>query len=196
MENEAKPMIDQSTTVLVVSESIQKDTSTLKRINKLIGQKSIQLAKEEALDETATINESDLDLLLSPDDKKFYQVKRKAYLTSYPEMADDQFDLDNLHLMIMEQISQRGLLKKKKKHPALDISKDHDASTKKQLELQKTLNVRRTDRMKSKGERKVENSFANISVHFNSPDKLDELNREIIDMRAEEETLRLKKGIE
>src|SRR5437660_1403223 len=126
MEND-KQTIDESTTIIIAPSVEEKENPLLlKRINKLIGQKSIQVAKDQALDDSATINESDLDEILSKDDKKFYQIKRQAYLTSYPDLADDQFDLDVLHLMIMEQIAQRQLYKKKKKHPAIDIQEDYD----------------------------------------------------------------------
>jgi hypothetical protein len=194
MENNT-PIIDESVTVIVAPPVQQKNSPTAQRISKLIGQRSIQVAKEEALDESATINEADLDALLSKEDKYFYQVKRKTYLTSYPDLAEDQFDLDIVHLMIMEQIKQRQLLRKKKKQPALNIEEEYDKSVEKQSKFMKSLNVQRIDRMKQKGEKKVENNIAHLSVHFNSEDQIDGLNRRVLDLRAEEEELRAKKGM-
>lgn len=194
MENN-KPIIDESTTVIVAPALEERNPLILKRINKLIGQKSIQLAKDEALDESALINESDLDEILSKDEKRFYQIKRQAYLTSYPELAEDQFDLDDLHLLMMEQVHERQLLKKKKKHPSIDVSKERQDSIRRQQDLKKSLNIRRADRMKTKGERKNEISIAHLSLNFKDSGQMDDLNSEIIDMRKEEEMLKLKKGM-
>ncbi len=194
--NKPSTIIDESTTVIVSSPVEESNPLVLKRINKLIGQKSIQVAKEEAMDASATINEQDLDEILSKDDKRFYQVKRQAYLTSYPDLADDQFDLDVLHLMIMEQIAQRQLYKKKKKHPAIDIQEDYERSTKRQGEYMKNLNVRRTDRMKTKDNKKVENNIANISMHFGNDDQVNAMAKRTAEMALEETVLEERKLVD
>jgi hypothetical protein len=195
MEN-SKPIIDESTTIIVAPtiEDPQKQLR-MKRINKLIGLKSIELAKDEALDESATLNEADLDEVLSKDEYRFYQIKRKAYLTSWPELAEDPFDLDNLHLMIMEQVHQRQLLKKKKKSPGIDISKERQDSIKRQQDFMKSLNVRRTDRMKTKGEKKVENNIAHISMHFGSEDQVNLMSKRMEELTIEESELENKKQV-
>lgn len=192
-----KPIIDESTTVIVTRQEEPKGNPLVnKRISKLIGQKSIQLAKDEALEASSTINESDLDELLSPDEKRFYQIKRQAYLTSYPDLLEDQFDLDDLHLMIMEQVYERRLWKKNKKHPSLDITKDRQESIRRQQDLKKALNVRRTDRLKTKGEKGPKISIANLSLQFGGQEEVNVLDERIRELEKDEEKLRLKKRID
>ena len=53
-----------------------------------------------------SLNEVDLNVILSKDDNLFYQEKKASYLEAYPDLGNDPFDLDDLHLMIMERCSR------------------------------------------------------------------------------------------
>lgn len=191
-ENEGKGVaIDDKTTVVVATPEADKLNSRLLASTKrLIESKSIKAEKTKTdLIKTKSINEIDLNTLLTKDDQLFYDEKKNIYLDKYPELEDDPFDMDDLHLMIMEQIQQRNLLKKKKKRPALDISKQYEASVKRQNDLKKNLSLRRTDRVKNKDTKKTQVNIAQLSVGFNDPDRLAEFTDRAAQLREEESRL-------
>lgn len=136
-----------------------------------------------------SLNEVDLNVILSKDDNLFYQEKKASYLEAYPDLGNDPFDLDDLHLMIMEQVFQRNLLKRKKKHPNLDITKDYESSVKRQNDFKKSLSMRRADRVKAKQTGGPKINIAKISMSFTDEGKMVEMHRRLESMREEEQGL-------
>lgn len=161
---------DQNIEVILPS----KNEDPFKLIKGLVAEKSIRIntSKKELLLSKENLNERDLPSILVRDDQNFYMEKKALYLESYPDLAEDPFDLDDLHSMIMEQIFQRNLMRKKKKHPFADIEKEYENSKKREGEFKKSLSVRRTDRFKQKGEKKQQVNIANLSVHFQDAEKM------------------------
>jgi len=145
--------------------------------------------KKRELVESDNINEVDLETILTKDDHLFYQEKKRLYIEAYPDLGTDPFDLDDLHLMLMEQVFQRNLLKRKKKHPTVDIAKDYQDSVKRQGEFKKSLSMRRTDRVKNKQGTGPKINIANLSLNFNNPSKLNEMQKRVLDLQTEEEGL-------
>lgn len=149
----------------------------------------IAIRKAEQPVEEPNINEADLSKILTRDDHEFYMEKKALYLAAYPDLGTDPFDLDDLHLMIMEQVFQRNILKRKKKHPNVDISKDYESSVKRQNEFKKSLSMRRTDRVKVKSAGGKTINIAKISMSFSDPNRLVEMQRRLESYRTEEAIL-------
>lgn len=174
-----------------VSEIIPRSTSALSRAQKLINSKSVQLTEQKhAAILSNQLNELDLTGILSKDDFAFYMQKKAEYTVAYPDLEMDPFDLDDLHLLIVEHIMLRNLLKRKKSKPSVDISKDYADCVKRINELKKSLSMRRTDRIKTKTEgKKQQINIASMSVVLADPKKAQELEEKLKRFRAEEESL-------
>ncbi len=186
---EPKPVILDKDTTIVVNMPLPSVKGQM-QVKKML--EAISIKKEEtkkALIEQNNINEIDLKALLSKENYEFYQEKKYVYLEAYPDLTDP-FDLDDLDLMIMEQILRRDLWKRKKKYPTIDISKDYENSVKRQLELKKSLSLRRTDRVKEKGQTKQTLNISNLSLHFSDKNNMDKMELELRKERAEEDKLR------
>ncbi len=145
--------------------------------------------KKEVQQKDESLNESNLIAILTKEEYQFYQEKKELYMGSYPDLGSDPFDLDDLHLMIMEQIFQRNLLKKKKKHPTVDIAKDYQDSVKRQNDFKKSLSMRRTDRVKTKTANKPTMNIANLSLIFQDPSRVVEVQQRMKAMQEEEAKL-------
>lgn len=158
-------------------------------IIKIIEQSSVPIsAPRRKMSRNEEINEKDLEVILKENDFLFYREKKEQYLDYYPDLTDP-FDLDDLHLMIMEQIFQRNLLRKQSKSPAIDIRDDYERSIKRQLEFKKSLSVRRTDRVKNKQEGKKTINIAEMSVQFGDKDKMKEFTDRLKQLEDEEDNL-------
>ncbi len=177
--------------VIVTTPEMDKhNTLALSRIQKLIEAKEVKVIEtRKALIEQGNINEIDLKTLLTKDDQEFYNEKKIQYLKAYPDLENDPFDMDDLHQMIMEQIIQRTLLRKKKKAPTADISKEYAESVKRQGEAKRSLSMRRTDRIKDKNTGKKVLNIASLSLNFSDADRGKILLDRIKEMRKEEEYL-------
>ena len=177
----------------ILPTQAEQDLSARGALNgkRLLTEMSVHKERKKAeLIEENNINEIDLHALLSKDDYEFYQEKKRSYLDYYPDLGNDPFDLDDLHLMIMEQVFQRNLLKRKRKHPTVDIAKDYEASVKRQGDLKKSLSMRRTDRVKAKQGPKTLN-VANLSVIVADKEKFAALQAGAEQAKLEEDLLRL-----
>lgn len=181
-----KKVVEEAKNEVILSDPIA-DAMT-QRVKKMISAKSVQVAvkRKTLLFDKENLNEKDLVNILGREDQEFYHEKKELYIESYPDLAEDPFDLDDLHSMIMEQIFQRNLMRKKKKHPFSDIEKEYESSTKRQNELKKSLSVRRTDRVKQKDGKKQQINIANLSVQFQDPDKLREFSERAMLLKEEE----------
>ena len=84
---------------------------------------------------------------------------------------------------------QRNLLKRKKKHPNLDITKDYESSVKRQNDFKKSLSMRRADRVKAKQTGGSKINIAKISMSFTDEGKMVEMHRRLESMREEEQGL-------
>lgn len=188
--NEELEEVGLSTRVEQPSDNLDANNKRLLSAAKKIFEKrtsGVSVKRQESKDSEA-INEAELQDILNKDDYTYYQAKKELYLSSYPDFTDP-FDLDDLHLLIMEQIFQRNLFKQKKKFPGRDITEAYEKSVKRMKELKQGLSVRRTDRIKDKNAKKTEVSIASMSVHFNSREAVDKMQSRIIDLRAEEASL-------
>ncbi len=189
-DNGAKEPLIVTRVIVSTPEADGKKASMIAKAQKMIEAKEIKVldARKEAIAD-GSINEIDLKMLLTKDDQEFYQEKKAQYLAAYPDLGSDPFDMDDLHLMIMEQIMQRTMLRRKKTRPTIDISKEYAESVKRQSEAKRSLSMRRTDRVKEKGSKKQTLNIANLSVQFSDVDKgkimLDRINK----MRLEETVL-------
>lgn len=182
--------IDEKTQVIVSMPQVEQASSKMQfAVAKILKDKSVKKEeKKKQLMEDGNANEIELDVTLSKDDKDFYYTKKATYLEFYPELTDP-FDQDDLHHMIIEQIFQRNLLKKQRKNPNAQILEDYQSSVKREADFKKSLNVRRTDRMKDKKGPRVVN-IAELSMKFSSPDELNEMTKRLKDARDEEAQLR------
>ena len=195
MESE-KDVINQDETVtLTTTDSFEdikldpKNKKLIKAAKNILKRKAITIAsKQQAAEDTEELNESDLKDILSKEDVVFYHSKKQLYLEAYPELTDP-FDLDDLHILIMEQIFQRNLFKQKQKSPAKDISDAYEKSIKRLDGLKKGLALRRGDRLKTKAEKKQVVNISNLSVQFASNEGVQRLQNRIIDMKGEEALL-------
>lgn len=192
------PELTEKTTIVVDLDKEKLNTTTQKRLLKLIESRSVRRdgTKTPIRATKPSLNEVDLPDILSRDDNDFYEAKKAEYVEKYPELEEDPFDMDDLHLMMMEQIFQRHLLKKKKKHPAADITEDYQSSVKRQNDLKKSLSMRRQDRVSRKESKKSPINIANLSVNFGDHEKMDRLEDRIETLKAEEEALSNKKIID
>lgn len=187
MENENKKDIEIIEPVIEILTP--KETSEAK-LGQLITSVSNPIDKPRRKSKTELSKEQELRLLLTEDDFEFYVNKKETYLASYPELTDP-FDLDDLHLMLMEQVTQRNLLKRKKKNPAVNISDAYEKSVKRQLELKKSLNVRRTDRVKTKEIKQTNTvNIADMSVVFGDKNKMMEFEDRLRLLENEEQELK------
>ncbi len=183
--------IESNTRVIIAKP--QQSELQMARLKKLIAANEIRIVKnkeEKALArkeliEGGEINEIDLKTLLTKEDQDFYYDKKNDYLEVYPDLKGDPFDMDDLHQMIMEQIIQRSLLKKKKHKPYAAIEKEYSESIKRQENAKKSLSLRRTDRVKNK-EKKQTVNIANLSLNFTDDDKTKLLLDRIKEYREEE----------
>lgn len=175
----------ETTNVKIDSKNKRLLLAAKKILDKRIGEVS---TKRQESKDNESINESDLSDVLTKEDYIYYQVKKELYLSAYPELTDP-FDLDDVHLLIMEQIFQRNLFKQKKKMPGKDITEGYEKSVKRMKDLKQGLSLRRTDRLKDKNARKQTINIADMSVHFNSREGIDAMQKRIIDMRREENSL-------
>ena len=194
--NEGKGVdINDKTTVIVSTpEADKKNTAQVANAKKMIEANSIRvetIKKEKLKIDPNNLNETDLPSLLSREDNDFYLEKKALYINSYPELQEDPFDLDELHLMLMEQVVQRNLWKRKKKRPSIDIDKLYEASVKRHEGFKKSLSVRRTDRQKIKGEKKQQLNIANLSINFSDKDKMAEFTERAMLLKEEEANLGL-----
>lgn len=185
------PVKDENIRVIVSTPNADATkAAALVKIKRMIEQKEVKVIEEKkALIDQGNLNEVDLKTLLTKDDQEFYYEKKKQYLDKYPDLGDDPFDMDDLHDMIMEQIIQRTLLRKKKIRPTADISKEYESSKKRQADAKRSLSMRRTDRVKTKGEKKQVLNIANLSMNFSDPDKGRVLLDRLKELRQEENTL-------
>lgn len=184
-----EPQIEVSQEVIVSPIEV-RPTSVVSRAEKFIKQKSVQLSDEKrAIIMQPNLNEMDLSGVLSKADFAFYMDKKADYLMAYPDLGEDPFDLDALHMLIIEHIMLRNLLKRKTKTPSVDITKDYDTCTKRIESLNKSLATRRTDRTKIKGEKKQTINIASMSVTLAGPEGASEMEKRIIKMAAEEAAL-------
>lgn len=157
-------------------------------IRSMLEKKSIkQVERKEALIAEENINEVGLEAILSRDDLQYYNEKKEFYLRHYPELVDP-FDQDDMYHMIIEDIFLRNLLKRKKKHPNADISKEWSDSSKRHGEFKKSLAMRRMDRNKSKDKKQVLN-IANLSLNFSDKGKFSAMEERARAMEAEEQGL-------
>lgn len=192
MENESEVLVPeiiqqpQRTQVVVEIASVNKMQQIARKVLK-----ENEVRKEEEkqkLIEEGNMNELDLKTLLSREDYNFYYEKKLIYLNEYPELTDP-FDQDDLHHMIMEQIFQRNMLKKKKKVPSANIMKEYQESVKRENDFKKSLSMRRTDRVKGKDVKQVVN-IAELSVRFEDKGELAAMQQRVIKARQEEAILR------
>lgn len=184
LDNEAPSPVE------IIQTVETRTTSALSRAEKLIKAKSVQLVEEKHVAIMSNnLNEVDLSGVLSKDDFAFYMQKKSEYVVAYPDLENDPFDLDDLHLLIIEHIMLRNLLKRKKKTPSIDIGKDYTDCTKRINELKKSLSMRRTDRIKTKSEKKQQINIAHMSVVMSDPKKAAELDAKLQAFRAEESRL-------
>jgi hypothetical protein len=192
MENENEVLIPeviqqpQRTQVVVEIASVNKMQQIARKVLK-----ENEVRKEEEkqkLIEEGNMNELDLKTLLSREDYNFYYEKKLMYLNEYPELTDP-FDQDDLHHMIMEQIFQRNMLKKKKKVPSANIMKEYQESVKRENDFKKSLSMRRTDRVKGKDVKQVVN-IAELSVRFEDKGELAAMQQRVMQARQEEAILR------
>ncbi len=162
----------------------------LAQIQKVIEAKETKIiqARQDVI-ESGTLNELDLKVILNKEDQEFYQEKKKSYIDAYPDLGSDPFDMDDLHDMIIEQIIQRSLLRKKRIRPTADIDKAFAESKKRQSEAKRSLSMRRTDRLKNKGETKKVLNIASLSINFSDKDKMQAMLDRVQSMRLEESIL-------
>lgn len=149
-----------------------RDTSANARALRLIESKSVQVSQQKReMIMTQNLNELDLTGILSKGDYAFYMQKKADYLMAYPDLEMDPFDLDDLHLLIIEHIMLKNLMKRKTKSPTADITKEYEACVKRIGDLKKSLSMRRTDRIKNKEAKKQTVNIAQMAVHFSDPEK-------------------------
>ena len=191
---ETKAEITNDTKVIVVTpEADRLNASAQARMKKLLEQKSVSIQRAGRAPikiGPETLNEVDLPDILKADDNLYYAAKKAEYLEKYPDLQDDPFDMDELHHMIMEQIIQRNLFRKKKKYPSSNISDEYQSSVKRESEFKKNLSMRRVDRLKQKGDKKQTVNIANLSMHFGQDGQLNVLEQRLAAMRQEEESIR------
>lgn len=185
---------DDSQVVIVTPDADKLNANAQARMKKLLEQKSIsvqRVGKAPIKIGPKTLNEVDLPDILKADDTAFYDAKKEEYLNKYPDLADDPFDMDDLHHAIMEQIIQRNLFKKKKKYPSSNITEEYQASVKREGEFKKNLSVRRSDRVKQKDNKKPQVNIAKLSVHFGENSQMAALENRLQGLAEEEQILRI-----
>ncbi len=166
-----------------------KNRQLLSAAKSILKKKSIMVTqKRQDSEDNELINESDLKDILNQEDYIYYKAKKEIYLESYPDLTDP-FDLDDLHLLIMEQIFQRNLYKQKKRLPSKDISEQYEKSIKRLNDLKKGLSVRRSDRLKDKTTKKPIINIASLSMTLGTKEGLENMKQRIIDLKAEEASL-------
>lgn len=190
---EKTPELDAKTTVVVSTPELDaKSAKLVANGKKLIEAKSISIQKRRKdLIAENNINELDLPKLLIKEDQEFYLEKKQVYLDAYPDLQDDPFDMDDLHQLLMEQIFERILLRKKKTRPTTDIAKELENSFKRREAIKKNLSVRRTDRVKNKKDApKQQLNIAHLSLHYNEELNSGGLQERLDQLDAEEAELR------
>ena len=192
MENNAEnsPNLDEiiqneQKTKLINEESLPIKSRLDSVISRMLEMRSLKKKRPTIADQNL-INELDLRSLLTPEDYLFYQEKKEQYIESYPDLNNNPMDLDDLHLMIMEQIMQRNLLRRKKKHAGVQIEDPYAASVKRQHDLKKSLSLRRTDRLKGSEPKKITVNIAQLGVVLQNEDEIKK-KQIIMDMEIEEE---------
>lgn len=167
-----------------------RGTSAADRALRLIEAKSIRTTEfKRQIMMTQSLNELDLTGILSKGDYAFYMQKKADYLVAYPDLEMDPFDLDDLHLLIIEHIMLKNLMKRKTKSPTADITKEYEACVGRIGNLKKSLSLRRTDRVKNKESKKQTLNIAQMSVHFSDPEKAKQMEERLAQAALEEQDL-------
>lgn len=193
--NEEPVEIDETKQVVIVMPKVEEIRTRMQgTIRKIIEEKSIKRdEKIEELSKKNQINEIDIDSILSKTDQKFYDEKKRFYLEAYPDLINDPFDMDNLHLLIIEQIIQRNLLKAKQKHPNKEITESYERSLKRISKLMEDLSVRRTDRLGKKDQGKKTVNIASLSMNFSDSDAISAMQERLNLMNSEEQEIKERK---
>lgn len=190
--------IDKDKQVIIVTPAADKIRTRMQNtIKRIIEEKSIKRdEKIEELSQKNQINEIDIDAILSKTDQKFYDEKKRFYLEAYPDLINDPFDMDNLHLLIIEQIIQRNLLKAKQKRPNKEITDSYERSLKRISKLMEDLSVRRTDRLGKKDNGKKTVNIASLSMNFSDSNGIDLMQERLSLMNNEEKEIMDRKKLD